>query len=339
MINKQEHVSLLPYNTFGIDVKADCLIEYGTPAELKEVLRSADVQNRELLVVGGGSNLLFLSDFRGTVIRSCYRFVSVLQEDDDNVRVEVGAGVTWDDFVVYCVEHGWYGAENLSLIPGQVGAAAVQNIGAYGVEVKDIVHEVHALHVPTGEERVFGNEVCRYGYRASVFKGEWRGQYIVTSVVFDLGKRPSFCFDYQHLESAVRAKGNVTLQNVRNTIVEMRQGKLPDPKLLGNAGSFFKNPVVDKAVFAALAAEYPDLSHFYVSETAEKISAAWLIDRCGWKGKRLGAAGVYDRQPLVLVNLGHATGADIRHLAEQIQRSVYEKFGINLQPEVNYIGR
>ena len=338
MITLQKQVSLLPYNTFGMDVKADWLLEYDTPAELREVLQSDFMRQHEHLVVGEGSNLLFLSDFRGVVIRSRYRALSVLREEDGAVYVEVGSGMVWDDFVAQCVERGWYGAENLSLIPGQVGAAAVQNIGAYGVEVKDLIHEVRTLEMGTGRERTFTQAECRYGYRESIFKKEERGRYVVVSVVFRLGTQPRYCFGYKHLEEAVRQRGDVSLGNVRKAVIEMRRDKLPDPQQWGNAGSFFKNPVVPKVRFAALLAEHPDMPHYYVSENEEKLSAAWLIDRCGWKGRNLGPAGVWGKQPLVLVNLGGAAGRDIRHLAEQIQQSVHGRFGIELQPEVNYIG-
>ena len=338
MITRQEQVSLLPYNTFGMDVKADWLVEYDTPAELREVLQSDLVRRHEHLVVGEGSNLLFLSDFRGVVIRSRYTALSVLREEDGAVYVEAGSGLVWDDLVAQCVERGWYGAENLSLIPGQVGAAAVQNIGAYGVEVKDLIHEVRTVEVGTGEERIFARAECRYGYRESIFKKEERGRRVVVSVVLRLGTRPRYCFGYKHLEEAVRQRGEVSLANVRATIMDMRRSKLPDPRQWGNAGSFFKNPVVDKSRFEALLAEHPDMPHYYVSESEEKLSAAWLIDRSGWKGRSLGAAGVWGKQPLVLVNLGGATGDDIRRLAGQVQQSVRGKFGVELQPEVNYVG-
>lgn len=332
-----EQASLLPYNTFNIDAKAAILVEYDSVPDLQQVLQLDVVQKQKMLHVGSGSNLLFMADFTGVILHSQIRFINQVGETDDSVLVEAGGGVVWDDFVAFCVENGWGGVENLSLIPGEVGASAVQNIGAYGVEVKDVIETVYTVEIATGKTRIFTKVDCRYGYRESIFKGELKGQYIVTSVVFRLEKKPVFKLGYQHLEDEVRKNGELTLPNIRNTIIAVRESKLPDPKVLGNAGSFFMNPVVPKAVFADLQAQYPQMPHYYVSEVEEKIPAGWLIDQCGWKGKCIGNAGVHKNQALVLVNTGGATGAEIVHLAEEVQRSVNEKFGIVLQPEVNYI--
>lgn len=336
-MNIKQNISLLPYNTFGIDAKADYFIEYNSVEDLQEALKSDIVKENRILPIGEGSNLLFLSDFKGVILFSKNKFISILEENTNDVLVEVGAGIIWDDFVAYCVDNGFYGTENLSLVPGQTGAAAVQNIGAYGVEIKDCITLVHAVEIKNGTATTFSQKECEYGYRDSIFKNKHKGKFIVSSVVFRLWKQEKYCFDYQHLEYAVKEKGDISLANVRKAIVEIRESKLPDPKKQGNAGSFFKNPVVAKSHFLQLQEKHPAISHFYVSETEEKISAAWLIDQSGWKGKRIGNAGVHDKQPLVLVNLGNATGEEIADLASQIQLSIKEKFNIELQPEVNYI--
>jgi UDP-N-acetylmuramate dehydrogenase len=336
MISSQ-HVSLLQYNTFGIDVKADYFIEYNSASDLQAVLQSKIVKNNRILHIGGGSNLLFLKDYNGVVLHSAIKFIEKIKEDSGSVQLEVGSSVVWDDFVAYCVEKGWGGAENLSLIPGEVGAAAVQNIGAYGMEVQEMIVEVKAVEIETSELKTFTNKECKYGYRDSVFKNELKGKYIITSIVFRLNKNPDFRLNYQHLEEEVLKHGEVNLQTIRETIISIRESKLPDTKLVGNAGSFFMNSVISKDQFINLQIKYPHIPHYFVSETEEKVPAGWLIDQCGWKGKHIGNAGVHDKQALVLVNLGGASGAEILHLAEQIQLSVKEKFGIDLNPEVNYI--
>jgi UDP-N-acetylmuramate dehydrogenase len=333
----KENISLLSYNTFGIDAKADYFIEYSSVEELQTALKSEIVKSNRLLHIGGGSNLLFMKDFKGVILHSAINFIKKVSEDADTVMLEAGAVVNWDDFVAYTVENGWGGVENLSLIPGEVGASAVQNIGAYGVEVQDVIIEVNAVEIETGESKIFSVEDCQYGYRESIFKKELKGKYIITSVVFKLQKQAQFKLNYQHLEAEVLKNGDINLQNIRQTIIAVRESKLPDPKIFGNAGSFFMNPVISKAHFNELLAQYPQMPHYFVSETEEKVPAGWLIDQCGWKGKQIGNAGVHDKQALVLVNKGGATGAEIVYLAEQIQASVKTKFGIELHAEVNYI--
>lgn len=333
----KENISLLSYNTFGIDAKADYFIEYSSVKELQTALQSEIVKSNRMLHIGGGSNLLFMKDFNGVILHSAINFIKKVSEDADVVMLEAGAVVNWDDFVAYTVENGWGGVENLSLIPGEVGASAVQNIGAYGVEVQDVIVEVNAVEIETGEPKTFSVEGCQYGYRESIFKKELKGKYIITSVVFKLQKQPEFKLNYQHLEAEVLKNGDINLQNIRQTIIAVRESKLPDPKIFGNAGSFFMNPVISKAHFNELLAQYPQMPHYFVSETEEKVPAGWLIDQCGWKGKQIGNAGVHDKQALVLVNKGGATGAEIVYLAEQIQASVKSKFGIELRAEVNYI--
>ena len=333
----KENISLLSYNTFGIDAKADYFIEYNSVEELQTALKSEIVKSNRLLHIGGGSNLLFMKDFKGVILHSAINFIKKVSEDTDTVMLEAGAVVNWDDFVAYAVENGWGGVENLSLIPGEVGASAVQNIGAYGVEVQDVITEVNAVEIKTGESKTFSVEDCQYGYRESIFKKELKGKYIITSVLFKLQKQPEYKLNYQHLEAEVLKNGDINLQNIRQTIIAVRESKLPDPKIFGNAGSFFMNPVISKAHFNELLAQYPQMPHYFVSETEEKVPAGWLIDQCGWKGKQIGNAGVHDKQALVLVNKGGATGAEIVYLAEQIQASVKTKFGIELRAEVNYI--
>ena len=329
--------SLLPFNTFGIDVNADYLIEYSTVEELEEILKSDLFRSNRHLQVGKGSNLLFICDFKGVILHSQIKSIQVIAEDLKSVYVEVGAGVDWDDFVAFAVQNSWGGVENLSFIPGEVGASAVQNIGAYGVEVQDVIERVNAVEIESVELKSFSNSECQYGYRESIFKSKLKGKFIIVSVVFRLEKTPIFKLNYQHLEQEVLKNGNIQLENIRETVIAIRKSKLPDPTETGNAGSFFMNPVVSKSLFNKLYIENPEMPHYFVSQTEEKIPAGWLIEQCGWKGERIGNAGVHDKQALVLVNLGRATGEEIVHLANKIQESVKEKFGIELKPEVNYI--
>ena len=329
---------LLLHNTFGMDVKATLFIEYGSVEELKEVLRMPEVKEGRWLHIGGGSNLLFTGDYPGAVLHSAIKGHEIVKENGEEVIVRVGAGEVWDDFVAYTVAQGWYGAENLSLIPGEVGASAVQNIGAYGVEAKDLITEVEAVDVNTGEERVFKNEECGYAYRESVFKLSLKRRYVLTQVSFRLKKTPSYQLDYGNVRAELEKRGcGLTLENVRQTIIDIRSAKLPDPKKQGNAGSFFMNPMVSRSQFEALLAQYPQMPHYEVDARRVKIPAAWMIDQCGWKGKHWGRAGVHDKQALVLVNLGGATGKEIIRLSEEIQKSVFDKFGVLILPEVNFI--
>jgi len=328
---------LLAHNTFGMDVRTSRFVEYASEEELRSFL----MQPREevpLLAIGGGSNLLFLHDFQGIVLHSAIRGIRVITETDDEVEVHVGSGIVWDGFVAYTVEQGWYGAENLSLIPGEVGASAVQNIGAYGVEAKDLIVCVDTVGVTTGESRRFMNEECRYAYRQSVFKQELKGQYIVTGVTYRLSKKPVWHLDYGNIRAELeKSGGELTQKALREAVIRIRNEKLPDPARVGNAGSFFMNPVIPKAQYDALCALYPDMPHYSAGEGRVKVPAGWLIDRCGWKGKTRGRVGVHAKQALVLVNLGGATGEEVRRLAEDVARSVEEKFGIRISPEVNYI--
>lgn len=331
--------SLKSRHTFGMDVKTALFIEYATKEELKEILQNQQLEEGRWLHIGGGSNLLFMGDYPGTILHSSIKGYEVLSEDAEEVVVRVGAGEVWDDFVAYTVAQGWYGAENLSWIPGEVGASAVQNIGAYGVEAKDLIVNVETIEVATGEERIFSNAECVYAYRESLFKLSLKGQYIVTHVSYRLKKTPSYHLDYGNVRAELaKANFDLTLANVRQVIIDIRQAKLPDPNVQGNAGSFFMNPIVPRAHFEALQKDYPQIPHYEVDADRVKIPAAWMIDQCGWKGKRLGNAGVHDKQALVLVNCGEATGAEVVRLSEEIQQSVFKMFGIQIYPEVNFIG-
>lgn len=338
-MKKLQNYSLLKHNTFGIDIRTDYFVDFDTEDEIRDFLLSGWDRSLPLLAIGGGSNLLFLSDFRGIVLHVNIQGIEVLSQTDEWVEVRVGAGVVWDDFVAYAVAHGWYGAENLSLIPGEVGASAVQNIGAYGVEAKDLIVSVETLSLDTAEKKIFTNAECEYAYRHSIFKTSLKGKYLVTHVVFRLTKQPVWHLDYGNIRAILAQKQcELTLENLRNAIIEIREQKLPDPKVTGNAGSFFMNPVIPQEQFAALSRQYPGMPFYPAGEGYIKVPAGWLIDQCGWKGSALGCAGVHKNQALVLVNLGGASGKDIVRLAEAVVASVKEKFGIEIHPEVNFIG-
>lgn len=337
-MNRYENHSLLPYHTFGMDVKAAVFIEYDSVNELKQVLQRENLSEGQWLHIGGGSNLLFTGDYAGVILHSAIKGYEVIENTDDYVYVRVGSGEVWDDFVAYAVNHEWYGAENLSLIPGEVGASAVQNIGAYGMEAKDLIVKVEAIEVATGEECSFTHADCCYAYRESIFKKEWKGKYIITHVTYRLSKYPEFHLEYGNVKGELEKWGcEPTLKNVREVIIRIRESKLPDPKVQGNAGSFFMNPVIPRRQYESLLAKYSDMPHYKVDEEWVKVPAAWMIDRCGWKGKRMGNAGVHDKQALVLVNCGGATGQEIIALSQRIQQSVFETFGVAIVPEVNFI--
>lgn len=328
--------SLLAHNTFGIDAKCKRFLEYASVEEACSLCGMLSAEDAPLLILGGGSNLLLTGDYPGTVLHSAIRGIRVV-DAGDSVCLECGSGETFDDVVSYAVEHGYHGAENLSVIPGEVGASAVQNIGAYGVEAKDIIEKVEAVEIATGKVEVFSNADCEYSYRQSKFKNEWRDKYLVTHVVYRLSKTFLSDLDYGNIRSALAAKGieTPTAQQLRDVIIEIRNAKLPDPKVQGNAGSFFMNPIIDREKYEELASVYEKMPHYTIDEKHEKIPAGWMIEQCGWKGKSLGKAGVHDKQALVLVNRGGATGADIVRLCEAVQKDVREKFGIEIHPEVN----
>lgn len=327
--------SLLSHNTFGIDVSAARFLEYASVEELQQQIAQGAVTT-PFLHIGGGSNLLFTKDYDGLILHSCIEGIEVTEEDERTVSVRVGAGVVWDDFVAYCVAHGWYGAENLSLIPGEVGAGAVQNIGAYGVEVKDLITAVETVNIQ-GDQRVYSTEECGYAYRNSIFKRPENKSVFITYVRFRLSKEEYYTLDYGTIRQELGKYPELTLPVVRKVIIDIRESKLPDPKVMGNAGSFFMNPIVSKEKLLALQQEYPQIPYYELADGQVKIPAGWMIDQCGWKGKSLGPAAVHDKQALVLVNRGGAKGSDIIALSDAVRASVREKFGIDIHPEVNFV--
>ena len=325
--------SLLRHNTFGMDVKASRFVEYDTEDELRQVISTL---HGNVLHIGGGSNLLFRNDYEGTVLHSGIRGISIEEESTDSVLVRVGAGEVWDEFVEWTVERGLGGVENLSLIPGEVGASAVQNIGAYGVEAKDVIVLVEAVELQSGQKRCFGTAECDYAYRQSIFKRQLKGKYAITYVTFRLYKKPALKLDYGNIRAMLEGKDNIAVADVRNAIIDIRNAKLPDPKVQGNAGSFFMNPVVCREKFLSLQRIYPQMP-FYDTDNGVKIPAGWMIEQCGWKGRSVGKAGVHAKQALVLVNLGGATSDEVIRLCDAICKDVFDKFGIDLHPEVNFI--
>lgn len=329
----QENYSLLRHNTFGIDAKCKRFIEYSSVEEAQQVARTITDADRPLLILGGGSNLLLTGDYNGTVLHSGIRFL----EQTDECHVRCGSGFIWDDVVDYCVANNLYGAENLSIIPGEVGASAVQNIGAYGAEAKDLIECVEAVEIETGQICRFTNTECAYSYRQSKFKHAWKNRFLITAVTYKLSKTYNPKLDYGNIRVALAAKGidNPTAIQLRETIIDIRNAKLPDPKVLGNAGSFFMNPVISTHKYNQLAQQYVGMPHYTIDSEYEKIPAGWLIEQCGWKGKALGKAAVHNKQALVLVNCGGATGSEVVQLYKTIQHDVKQKFDIEIKPEVN----
>jgi UDP-N-acetylmuramate dehydrogenase len=331
--------SLRQHNTFGIEAKAACYARVTSREELSALLGDPELRGREKLVLGGGSNVLFTRDFGGLVIHNAIGGVAVLERGDGHAVVEAGAGVVWHDLVLFCLEQDLGGLENLALIPGSVGASPIQNIGAYGVEMRDVFESLDALEIATGRVRTFSPEECRFGYRNSVFKGELKGQYVILSVRFRLTTRDHrLVTSYGALQEAIEARGvaSPTPRDIAEVVIETRRSKLPDPADLGNAGSFFKNPEVSREQCEALKREHPGLVAF-PTEGGAKLAAGWLIEQCGWKGKRVGNVGAHARQALVLVNYGGATGEEIHALAREIRQSVLDRFGVALELEVNLV--
>ena len=335
----RKEYSLKAHNTFGIDAQADWFIPYESIEELQLLARDEYFQECRHLLLGEGSNMLFLTNFHGIVLHSQITTLETYEEDEAHLTLLVGSGVHWDDLVAYTCARGLGGLECLSLIPGQVGAAAVQNIGAYGAEISQRVVSVHTVHRRTGELRHFAPEECDYAYRHSFFKTAEGADYIVTHVLLRLDKQPELQLDYADLKARVAARSTApSPEDVRQEVIAIRRSKLPDPAELGNAGSFFMNPIVPPSRLTELQETYPDIPHYPAPEGQIKLSAGWLIDRCGLKGFVLGHVGVYPRQALVLTNVdGEATGQDIARLAQHVQQQVQQHFGIELQPEVRYI--
>ena len=327
------------HNTFGIDAQCRRYLEYATAEEACAIADELRRASLPFLIIGAGSNLLPTGDYDGTVVHSAVRGISLTEHPNGSALLRCGSGETWDDVVAWTVDRGFADLANLSLIPGEVGASAVQNIGAYGAEVCQFIHDIHAIDIQTGQRLIIPQQDCRYGYRDSLFKHEWKNRFLITHVSYQLHRQYKPNLEYGNLRTELERKSieSPTPQQLRQVIIDIRRSKLPDPAEQGNAGSFFMNPVVSRAKFEELSAVYPQMPHYYINEDSEKIPAAWLIDQCGWKGRALGCAGVHHKQPLVLVNLGGATGQDIVALCKAIQDDVQQRFGITLKPEVNMV--
>jgi UDP-N-acetylmuramate dehydrogenase len=336
MIKIDKNFSLRSYNTFGLDVKSAIFLSYDSEDDLSEVMGRLRTLPKPLMNIGRGSNLLFTKDYNGTILHSDIRYIREIDSDSHSITLQVGAGVHWDDFCEFAAEHEYYGIENLSYIPGDVGSAAVQNIGAYGGEASQVIQSVNVLDTASGEYKIYSNNDCAYAYRDSIFKKLDPGSFIVVSVVFRLSKERKVNLEYGQLK-VLKGIGHIpTAMEVRRKVIEIRKSKLPEPSELGSAGSFFKNPVISREKFESLLKDYPDMPH-YELENGFKIPAAYLIEQCGWKGRSHGGAAVYEKQPLIIVNKGNATPDDIVSLASDIKASVMAKFGIQISPEVNYL--
>ncbi len=331
------NINLQPYNTFGFNAMAERLVRIENTSDLAQYFETEEP--KPSLVLGGGSNLLLTRDLAGTVLKIEIPGFEVVAEDKDAVFLKVGAGYGWHDFVLKCIENNWAGVENLSLIPGNVGTAPMQNIGAYGVEIKDVFHELEAYIIGDRCFETFGLNDCNFGYRESVFKRKLKNEAVIASVTFKLAKTPKFNTSYGSIETELERMGvkDLNLRAVSNAVINIRQSKLPDPKQIGNSGSFFKNPEIPTSQYEQLHFAYPNIVGYKVSETTTKIAAGWLIEQAGFKGKRYGNYGVHDKQALVLVNYGGATGAQIFELSEEIIKAVSAKYGITLEREVNVV--
>ncbi len=332
-----ENYDLTQYNTFGIRAKARYFFEFDDPAELCNLLQQNDIINSEYMTIGGGSNLLFTDDYDGLILYPAMQGIKIISEDKQSVLVRVGANHNWDDFVAWSVKNGYGGVENLSLIPGVAGAAPVQNIGAYGVEAKDTIESVEAVSLENKQLITISNTQCEFGYRNSIFKTDYKNLFVITHVNFRLQKQPKYQISYGTIKEELKQYDTINLENIRKVVIKIRESKLPDPEILGNAGSFFKNPVVDKQTAEKLAQQFHGMPQYIINDQQVKLAAGWLIEQCGWKGKRMGNVGVYDKQALVLVNYGSGTGAEILQLANAIRKSVLVKFGVKLEPEVNAV--
>jgi UDP-N-acetylmuramate dehydrogenase len=338
-MNLSNNISLKPYNTFGIDAKAKLFGSFSSVDELAELTAAAPIQKEPLLILGGGSNILFRNDFDGAVLKNELKGIELVDEDADHYYIRANAGENWHAFVQYCIANNYAGAENLSLIPGNVGASPMQNIGAYGVEIKDIFHELEAWHLQDRFLQKFSLQDCEFGYRESVFKKKYKGQFVILTVTFRLRKHPVYHTQYGAIEQELARMDvkELSIQNISRAVINIRTSKLPDPKIIGNAGSFFKNPLITQTQFDQLKNEFPLIPGYPATGHQIKTAAGWLIEQCGWKGFRKGDAGCYDKQALVLVNYGHASGDEIFSLSQSIIESVKKKFGVELEREVNII--
>ena len=328
----QENISLKKYNTFGINATAKRFVSVNSTQELKKII----ISEKDIFLLGGGSNMLLTSDIEKLVVHLNLKGIIVNDTEKEFVFVTAESGENWHEFVIWCISQNYGGLENLSLIPGNVGTSPIQNIGAYGVEIKDTFFQLEALEIKTGEHKIFTNKDCNFGYRNSVFKNELKGKYIITNVTFKLTKaKHKTNISYGAISTFLENIETPTLKNISDAVIAIRQSKLPDPKEIGNSGSFFKNPLINQNSFKILQKKYPEIPHYIVSENEIKIPAGWLIEQCGFKGKRFGDAGVHTKQALVLVNYNHATGQEIYTLAQNIQQKVKENFNIDLDIEVN----
>ncbi len=332
-----ENSSLKSHNTFGLDEPARYLFEYQSAKELMSFVKSNFLEDKEFYSIGSGSNILFTKPYDGVVLHSQIKGYEVIEESSDSLLLRVGAGEIWDEFVAYCVDNNWCGVENLSNIPGHVGASPVQNIGAYGIEAKDAIDRVIGIDVDNKIVKEFTNKECSFGYRDSIFKHELRNKFIITEVVFSLSKEALYHLDYAQIKEELDKYDAVNLQNIRKAIISIRTSKLPDPLELGNAGSFYKNPLVSTEKFNSLQQKYPQIPYYQASEDKVKVPAAWLIEQAGWKGKSHGNAAVHDKQALVIVNKGNAKGKEIVELSQLIRQSVFSKFDIEIEPEVIFL--
>lgn len=339
-MNLKENYSLKEVSTFHVKTSAKYYTEFASVDELKEILSSDIVKSKPFMILGGGSNVLFTGDYQGVIIRNAIKGIEIAKEEGRSIFIKANAGEKWHDVVMYCVNHNYGGIENLSLIPGTVGAGPIQNIGAYGVELKDVLHEVEAINIKTLQVKTFSSAECKFGYRDSIFKGAEKGNYVILAVTVKLVKHPEKVnVSYGTLNKELEGMGitHPTIKDVSNAVIKIRSSKLPDPEKIGNAGSFFKNPVISNEQFEKVKALHPDIVHFHAHEGHTKLAAGWLIEECGWKGKRFGDAGVHKDQALVLVNYGDATGKEIYDLSTKIIESVKEKFGVELEREVNMV--
>lgn len=334
-----QDISLKPYNTFGLDVSARHFCTIRSLEDLKEALAWAQLNRLKFLVLGGGSNVLFTGNFDGLVIKNELMGLKKLSEDDDHVYLQAAAGEVWHEVVLYCLKQNWAGAENLALIPGCVGASPMQNIGAYGVEIKEVFHQLTAVHRVDGHQQVFNQSDCEFGYRESVFKNKYKDQFVITSVTYKLNKKPTLKIEYGAIRQELEKQkvAHPTIQAVAEAVMAIRMAKLPNPAEIGNAGSFFKNPSIAQDQFLALKNEFPGIVGYNNADGTVKVAAGWLIEQCGWKGKRIQDAGIHNRQALVIVNYGGATGAELVQVSQGVRGAVKEKFGITLTPEVNII--
>ncbi len=337
MFEIKENFALKNHNTFGINAKTKYFVFCNSENDIKEFLNIHKNKDLPLMILGGGSNVLFTRDYEGYILHPKIKGIETIYETKDEIEVRVGAGEDWDEFVGFCVENGWGGVENLSLIPGNIGTSPIQNIGAYGVEVKDVITNVEVIEIDSQKRICYKNEECEFGYRDSIFKRKLKGKQIITYVTFRLKKQPIFKLDYGNLNEKLMEYNEVNLNSIRQAVIAIRESKLPKPEEIGNAGSFFKNPVITKHKADQLKERWPEIPNYKVNNNLVKIPAGWLIEKAGFKGKQMGNAGVHDKQALVLINQGNATGEEIVHLARNIQQAIIILFDIKLEMEVNVI--